>query len=144
MCIRMIAYGLVGSAVYIIFFGVTYNAGKIGLKQLQMNVILLAAVEVVIYIACTFFIAKMRRKCGGIMNFSIVALGAVLCAVFYAILNEDPSNRDLAVTIITCVLIKGGLSVEYVLYYAYGSELFPSTVRGTAVGLALTTAKCLG
>ena len=140
----MIAYGLVGASVYIIFFGVTYNASKIGLPSLQLNVILLAAVEVVVYIACTFFVAKLKRKCGGIVNFSVVLSGTILCVVFYQFLKDDTKIRDLVVTILTCVFIKGGLSVEYVLYYAYGSELFPSTVRGTAVGLALTTAKCLG
>lgn len=33
--------------------------------------------------------------------------------------------------------------MEYVIIYTYASELFPSTVRGTAVGFALTLAKVL-
>jgi len=144
MCIRMIAYGLVGSSVYIIFFAVTYNSGKIGLPSLQLNVILLAGVEVVVYIACSFFIANLRRKCGGFVNFSVILFGTALCIVFFAVLSYDEKLRDLIIAILTCVFIKGGLSVQYVLVYSYGSELFPSTVRGTAVGLALTTAKVLG
>jgi len=44
---------------------------------------------------------------------------------------------------VTVLLIKGGLSFEYVIIYTYASELFPSTVRGTAVGFALTLSKVL-
>lgn len=45
---------------------------------------------------------------------------------------------------ITCLLIKAGLSVEYVVIFTYGSELFPSNVRGTAMGLGVTGAKFMG
>ena len=107
----MIAYGLVGSSVYIIFFAVTYNSGKIGLPSLQLNVILLAGVELVVYIACAFFIANLRRKCGGFVNFSVILFGTVLCVVFFAVLSYDEKLRDLIIAILTCVFIKGGLSV---------------------------------
>lgn len=44
----------------------------------------------------------------------------------------------------TCALIKGGLSIAYIVVYAYGSELFPTSIRGTAFGLSVTMARMIG
>jgi len=45
---------------------------------------------------------------------------------------------------IVCIFIKGGLSVNYVVIFAYGSELFPSNIRGTANGIVFFGAKMMG
>jgi hypothetical protein len=45
---------------------------------------------------------------------------------------------------VTCLLVKGGVSVEYIVVYFYGAELFPSNIRGTAMGLGITISKFVG
>jgi MFS family permease len=142
ICVRMIGLGLVAGSVYCCFFGVTYNAGKIGLPSLQLNVILLASIEAICYVASIFVIAKTRRKCGTIICLLIILFGSCALITVHALWGEYDWNKYIE-TGITVVLIKGGLSMEYVIIYTYASELFPSTVRGTAVGFALTLAKVL-
>ena len=72
ICVRMIGLGILAGSVYCCFFGVTYNSGKIGLPSLQLNVILLAAVEAVCYVATIFIIAKTRRKLGSFLCLSVM------------------------------------------------------------------------
>jgi hypothetical protein len=58
----IIAFSVVAGVVYINFFGVTYNAGEIGLPSLQLNVIFLSIVEAICYILSLFIVAGNPRK----------------------------------------------------------------------------------
>ena len=129
-------------SVYCCFFGVTYNAGKIGLPSLQLNVIFLSVVEMVCYIISICIIAKTRRKIGSIICLSVMLFGGVLLYVSHLLWSDHEWNQYIE-TGVTCILVKGGLSLQYVIVYAWASEMFPSTIRGTAVGFALTMARIL-
>ena len=50
----ILAYAVLAGSIYCVFFGVTYNASKIGLESLQANVILLSVVEAVCYAMSIF------------------------------------------------------------------------------------------
>jgi hypothetical protein len=58
----IICFAIVAGVVYINFFGVTYNAGEIGLPSLQMNVIFLSIVEAICYVISLFIVANNPRK----------------------------------------------------------------------------------
>lgn len=78
MCIKLIAYSILGGSTYIIFFGVTYNASKIGLASLQYNVMLLAGVEAVCYALSIIVVSTLRRRMGSGIMFSIILVGCGL------------------------------------------------------------------
>jgi MFS family permease len=135
----LIGYFMICVSVYICFNGVTYNSGEIGLASVQLDVIFLASVEAFCYILCIWIVSAYGRKTLTFWCFMIMIVGgAALLTIGYL---PRFGNDDLTQTLITCLLIKGGLSVEYVVIFTWGSELFPSNVRGTAMGLALTGAK---
>ena len=85
----------------------------------------------------------MPRRIGTLICLSVILTGVLLLAVVH-IVCSSLEYEPIIETAITCLLIKGGLSIEYVIIFTYGSEMFPEEVRGTAVGLALTIAKMLG
>ena len=64
----------------------------------------------------------------------------MLLILIRAVMDVDQTRKWIE-TIVVSVLVKGPLSVEYVILYTYGSELFPSTIRGTAVGIAFNAGK---
>ena len=135
----LFGYFMISTAVYMCFNGVTYNSGQIGLASVQLDVIFLASVEAFCYIMCIWLVSAYGRKTLTFWCFMIMIVGgAALLIIGYL---PKFGNEDLTQTLITCLLIKGGLSVEYVVVFTWGSELFPSNVRGTAMGLALTGAK---
>lgn len=139
----LIGFSLVAGVVYVNFFGVTYNAGEIGLPSLQMNVVFLSVVEAICYVVSLFVVAGNGRKKLTWICFGLITLGGaslVLCKKFI----EEGETEKWIETAVTCVLIKGGLSIAYIVIYAYGSELFPTSIRGTAVGLSLTVARFIG
>jgi MFS family permease len=64
--------------------------------------------------------------------------------ILFKYIIEDHDIEKWVETIVTCALIKGGLSIAYIVVYAYGSELFPTSIRGTAFGVSVTIARLVG
>jgi hypothetical protein len=142
LALTLIGFSALSSVIHICFYGITYNSSQIGLASIQLDVIWLALVEAVCYIGCLMFIDKVPRKKLTLYCFICIAVGALILVVIG--LLPGFGYDKLTQTMVTCLLIKGGVSVEYIVVYAYGCELFPTNVRGTAMGLGITISKFVG
>ena len=66
--------------------------------------------------------------------------GGMLLILIRGVMDNDQTRKWIE-TILVSIIVKGPLSIEYVILFTYGSELFPSTIRGTAVGIAFNAGK---
>lgn len=140
---RFIGYIVVLFIGWVNFFAVTYNSGLIGLPSVQLDVILLSLVEGVMYISSVTFIANLKRKQGILWSNILILMGGIILIILRKTWG-DSDNERLVEAIVVCVFIKAPVALLFVLFYTFGAELFPSSMRGTALGLAITLAKALG
>ena len=52
-------------------------------------------------------------------------------------------DRGLVEALIGTIVIRSGLTFVFTIIFVYGSEIFPSNIRGTAVGVAYTCGKMI-
>lgn len=126
---------ILGTATYIVYNAMGYSADDLGFSVTQVNVIILSVVEAGGYILCMFFGHKVKRRNIIILCSCIMILGGLLTIVFKNMIGGW-EHSALAQTLVSALLIKGGLSVLYVIMYSYGAELFPSSLRGICMGLS--------
>jgi hypothetical protein len=73
----------------------------------------------------------------------VILCGAVLLLLLQFGFGNFEGEK-LTQTMIVCLLIKAGVSVDFVIMYTYGNEMFPSNIRGTAFGIGVTAGKMIG
>ena len=59
---QLVGYFFVSGFIWIIYSGVTYNSGQIGLPSVQLDVILLAFIEAVCYSSSLLFVSRVKRN----------------------------------------------------------------------------------
>ena len=74
----------------------------------------------------------------------MASLFGVSALVFLKKVFGDLEGENLFETLIVSIVIKGAVSIWYIILYAWGSEMFPSSIRGTAMGLSLVIGKMCG
>jgi len=79
--LRLIIFMIISSAVYIVYYGITYNSGKIGLPSIQIDVLFLASVEGVCYASFVPFVNSTKRVKGTMFVFLWILLGAVILVI---------------------------------------------------------------
>lgn len=139
---KVIVLFLMASCFYISYYGLTYNSGLMGAHSLQVNVMITCFVEACTFMILTFFVTFLKRRIGTICCIIAVLIGVL--ALFLVMFDSSDSKiRQWTETFIVGFFIKICLSVLSYIVYIYGSELFPSSFRGTASGLAQNLGKLM-
>jgi hypothetical protein len=141
--VRALCFIVLSGALYTVLYGVTYNSGKIGLGSISLDVILLAGIEAICYLGTVPFIGSIRRNRTTFCCMVFILMGGVILVVLRKAVPSFDGEKTVE-TIVVCGLIKAGLSVNYVVLYTWGAEMFPSTIRGTALGLSLAIGRMVG
>ena len=130
-------------AVYIISNSLTYASGDIGLDNIQINSIFLNSVEALMYCISLWIAPKVPRKTFTIFSFCLIMSGAVS---LFIIKNVIPSfdGEKWVETIIVAFILKGALSVQFVVLYAHLLEVFPTKIRGISNSVVFNIARLLG
>jgi hypothetical protein len=119
---------MINTASYIIYFGVTLNAGDIGLGSLQLNVVFLCVVQIGSYVFTYFFIGTIKRRKGTLIVQLMFLVGGILLVLIHNVIPDFRGEKWVE-TMFVCVLIRGGMSFMFAIIFNMGAELFDSTVR---------------
>jgi OCT family organic cation transporter-like MFS transporter 4/5 len=121
------------TASVLIYYGLTFEAGKLGGNATSIYVTegYLGLAECPAFFACYFIVDMKGIGRRGTLALSYLLSGFALLAL--AALPRD-SMHDMVPPALA-VIGKFGACGAFCVLYIYTSELFPTTVRGTAMGL---------
>ena len=139
---KIICMTLIAGALYINFNAMTFNGGDIGLSDFRINIMFMSSVTGCIFICSSFVIPLLPRKCCTIFSFLFMTSGAVMLYIFRNIIS-DFKGEKLLETMIVSFILKGGMSFELVVLFVYITELFPTSIRGTANSIIVLTGKLI-
>ncbi|KAJ7322125.1 hypothetical protein JRQ81_018412 [Phrynocephalus forsythii] len=119
----------------LVYYGVSLHVGDFGL-DIYMTQVIFGAVEIPSRMSCIFLLQWMgRKKCQAVW----LLLGGVTCLLIPAI----PEGYPVIVTTLA-VIGKSALAASFTTSYVFSSEVFPTVVRQTGLGLCSTAARVAG
>lgn len=135
--LKLIGVTMITANIYIGYSLSILIPQKIGLADIHLNGVFLGISEILGYIFVILFGNLIPRR---ILNFScalIVILLDVVLLIFDSTSNRwNNSTLRWSQTIVSC-LIKLVLCINYALIFNYCSELFPTKIRGMALGVCV-------
>lgn len=114
------------------YYGISLNVEHLS-GNLFLNYTLMSAVEMAAIIIILFFINKFGRKPLYCCSMWIGALGFLLSALPSYLGSEE--DKKYAVGLV--MVAKFGMSAAFGVMYVYGCELFPTSIRNSAMGFSL-------
>ncbi|CAM4535685.1 unnamed protein product, partial [Caretta caretta] len=119
----------------LVYYGLSLNVGSFGLDIYRMQLVF-GAVEIPACFGCIFLLQWFgRKKCQGFF----LLLGGAMCLIITSI------PKDLPVVVTTLAVIgKFAIAAALSIFYVYSSELFPTIIRLTGVGLCSMSARVGG
>ena len=139
---RQVLFKLIGVTVITANIYIGYSLSllipqKIGLASININGMFLGLSEIMGYLFVIPFGNLIPRR---ILNFSCCAAVIILCCFLIAFdITAKKWNENVlrwSQTIVSC-LIKLVLCINYSLIFNYCSELFPTKMRGFALGICV-------
>eukprot|EP01064_Diplonema_japonicum_P025618 TRINITY_DN37025_c0_g1_i1.p1 TRINITY_DN37025_c0_g1~~TRINITY_DN37025_c0_g1_i1.p1 ORF type:complete len:521 (+),score=72.58 TRINITY_DN37025_c0_g1_i1:65-1627(+) len=120
------------------YYGLNFAAGSLG-GNLYVNAAVIAVIELPAYVLQYFTTEspKIGRKGSMLWGLGVGGSCCLLYFVFYS-MGLDDLGRVFA------FVGKFGVTVAFSLAYIWGSELFPTSVRSTAMGLSTASARIGG
>ncbi|XP_067675805.1 organic cation transporter protein-like [Haliotis asinina] len=126
--------------VSLAYFGLSSNTDNLGAGSLHLNSMLACLVEYPANILCLLLLDRLGRKA---LLCAFMTLGGAACMLsVVTILYVDDANQWSTVTLsmIGKLCVAGAFSVVYV----YSTEIFPTVVRSSALGLSSSFARIGG
>ena len=120
-CIMLLDWGIVA----LVYYGAGMSATLLG-GNIFLNFFLVAAVEVAANIVILFFINNWGRKASLVFGFLVSGIGC--CTLGFL------SDLDSTAALVMLLLGKFGASFAFTAIYITTNELFPTSIRNTAVG----------
>jgi len=124
-----------------VYYGLSLGAGALGGNVLVTNLIY-GMVDFVCYLVLPFIIdsKKIGRRGGTMIMMTISAIGCVSTALFtYLMVGEElgdhGESKYYMLKKISAFVAKFGISGTFGLVYVYTGELYPTPIRGIAIGL---------
>ena len=109
---------------------------KLGIDNIYINGILLGASEMFGYLIITFVAHKTKRKkLNLVVAIATIVVAALLMAIKELGYKENKYGKILESAF--SIILKLFISMNYSLVFTYGSELFPTKLRGLALGISV-------
>lgn len=116
---------------------------RLGLQSIYLNGVLLGVAEIIGNLIIAPIANKVHRRS---LNFNCAAGEVILCFVLLLLEFTDYSQSG-AIKLIQTILgcgVKVFVCINFVLIYNYCSELFPTKVRGFALGVCIIVGRSTG
>ncbi|XP_071112698.1 organic cation transporter protein-like [Haliotis cracherodii] len=126
--------------VSVAYFGLSSNTDNLGAGSLHLNSLLACLVEYPSSILCLLLLDRMGRKA---LLCAFMTLGGAACILsVITILFVDDANQWSTVTL--SMIGKMCASGAFGVVYVYSTEIFPTVVRSSALGLSSSFARIGG
>ncbi|KAL8611301.1 hypothetical protein ACOMHN_013732 [Nucella lapillus] len=113
------------------FYGLNLNIGSLS-GSVYLNFLLSGVVEIVSYALCIVLLDRVGRRA---LNASLMLLAGVTCtATVFPVLYAPPSLQW--VTVALAMLGKLGISGAFAVIWMYSSELYPTVIRNSGMGIS--------
>ena len=139
----LICMSFMCGAICVNFNSLILASGDIGLDDIRINSLFLNTVEALMSCLAICIAPYVPRKTYTIFSFSLIVAGAVLLVIFRNVLPSFHGER-MVETIIVAFILKAALSVQFIVLYAYLSEMFPTRIRGISHSIVFNVGKLLG
>jgi len=139
----VLGFILIVGNTYFIYNSSIVDTSNIGFESIQFSGIALGSIELLCYLVCLPIASKMKRRSTTIYCCLAIFLGGL--TVFFINLFSDHSDKFKKIAAWTSVILcKGGASIMYTYINNYMAEVFPTKIRGSAVGIICAFARFLG
>ncbi|KAK2173889.1 hypothetical protein NP493_846g00002 [Ridgeia piscesae] len=119
--------------ICLVYYGLSLTSGTLAGNK-YLNVCLSGAIEIPAYITCAIVLKYLGRRWPMFVFFSIAGLSLLATLV---IPQTTASGTDLSVLIVTLNMVgKFGITATFGGIFLYTTEIFPTTIRNIAFGLA--------
>ncbi|XP_055954670.1 organic cation transporter protein-like [Patella vulgata] len=115
------------------YFGLTLNVANLS-GDVYLNFTIGNIAETIAYVLCIILLDRLGRK---VLHCSVMLIGGLAClsTMFPVIYGND---SHLWITTVLSTIGKLAISAAYASIYIFTAELFPTTLRNTAMGSSST------
>jgi MFS transporter, OCT family, solute carrier family 22 (organic cation transporter), member 4/5 len=124
---KLLISGVIGFVTLLLYFKIAFNLGQTDDISPYLNLIIGAFVEILGYIVASLLMMRFNRK-------PMLMLFLVLTALCL-ILTPHSWNSSSSTVILVAQLGKFAISGTACVTYIYAPELFPTSIRGTGMGV---------
>ena len=124
------------AADYMLFYSTSFDAGTLKFGSMNIDIIFVAIIQVMTYIVVWFVFDRVPRvKTYNITIILIFMTIVIICILHYGF--NIQVQKNLVISFILVIGIKVNNSVIDIVVWSYGSEIFPSNLRGIAWGIMI-------
>ena len=139
---RLFLLTVVMGNLYITYGLTLLIPSKLGIDNIYINMGLLAVSELLGYLVITFIAHRTRRK---LLNLATVlatlAISTILMIIKFMHYKDNFYGKIFQSAL--SILLKLFVAMNYSLVFTYGSELFPTKLRGLALGISVFVGRIL-
>ena len=142
LAMRLFLLTVVMGNLYITYGLTLLIPQKLGIDNIYINGVLLGASEMAGYLIITFIAHKTRRK---LLNLATVIATIAICTMLMVIKGMGYQDNNVGKIFESglSIILKLFISMNYSLVFTYGSELFPTKLRGLALGISVFVGRFL-
>jgi len=108
----------------LVYYGLTFNLGKLVPGNLHMNMMVSGALEILAYTVAIFAFLKLGRR---------FSLSSFMAFAGVALLLTQATENQTAKTVLA-QLGKFAITASFAMVWQYGAEIFPTQVRNIGLG----------
>jgi len=108
----------------LVYYGLTFNLGKLVPGNLHMNMMVSGALEILAYTVAIFAFLKLGRR---------FSLSSFMAFAGVALLLTQATDNQTAKTVLA-QLGKFAITASFAMVWQYGAEIFPTQVRNIGLG----------
>lgn len=140
---QFISLSFISSLMFMVFYGMTTSVQELGLKNIQLNGMMIGVCQTIGYLFILPFTHKIPRK-QFMKLFQVVIVCSAITLFLIGLFVPHSEIRKWLESLISTVLISSLTSMMFPLLFLWIAELFPTQIKGLASAFILFMGKLLG